>query len=74
VKIGQPAHVRIDGGSQPYPGTVTFISPQAEFTPRNVQTPDERVKLVYRVKITLKNPDGVFKPGMPADGYLRGAP
>jgi len=48
-------------------GRVSFVSPVAEFTPRNVQTPDERAKLVFRVKITLPNPDGTFKPGMPAD-------
>jgi len=71
VKLGQPARVRIDGDSRDFQGTVTFLSPEAEFTPRNVQTPDERVKLVYRVKITLPNPSGIFKPGMPADGYLQ---
>ena len=49
---------------------MTFISPEAEFTPRDVQTPDERTKLVYRVKIELDNSNGVFKPGMPADGYI----
>ena len=72
VKVGQAARVRIDGDKKAYPGAISFVSPQAEFTPRNVQTPDERAKLVYRVKITLKNPDGIFKPGMPADGYLEG--
>ncbi len=70
VKLGQPAQVRIDGQAQRYEGVVTFVSPDAEFTPKNVQTPDERAKLVFRVKITLKNPQGVFKPGMPADGFL----
>lgn len=70
VRLGQPATVRIDGEPKPFAGRVTFVSPEAEFTPRNVQTPDERAKLVYRVKITLQNPDGVFKPGMPADGFL----
>lgn len=74
VKLGQPARVKIDGDGTFYDGTVTFVSPVAEFTPRNVQTPEERAKLVYRVKITLPNPDGVFKPGMPADGYLGAAP
>jgi HlyD family secretion protein len=70
VKLGQPARVKIDGDSREFKGTVTFVSPEAEFTPRNAQTPEERAKLVYRVKITLPNPEGVFKPGMPADGYL----
>lgn len=70
VKLGQAAQVRIDGDTRVFDGHVTFISSEAEFTPKNVQTPDEREKLVYRVKITLPNPDGTFKPGMPADGYL----
>ena len=74
VKLGQAAAVRIDGSDRRYPGKVTFVSPEAEFTPRNAQTPDERAKLVYRVKITLPNPDGVFKPGMPGDGYLEAGP
>lgn len=70
VTLGQPAWVRVDGNPKRYEGRVTFIASEAEFTPKNVQTPEERVKLVYRVKITLPNPDGLFKPGMPADGYL----
>ena len=48
-------------------GTITFIASQAEFTPKNVQTRDERVKLVYKVKVGLDNKDGLFKPGMPAE-------
>lgn len=70
VKLGQAARVKVDGMSTFFDGEVTFVSPQAEFTPRNVQTADERAKLVYRVKITLPNTNGIFKPGMPADGYL----
>jgi HlyD family secretion protein len=70
IKIGRKATVKIDGDPSRYEGTVTFVSPEAEFTPRNIQTPDERVKLVYRIKVTLPNPKGIFKPGMPADGYL----
>jgi HlyD family secretion protein len=70
VKLGQRAQVQIDGQTKRFDGIVTFISPEAEFTPKNVQTPEERAKLVFRVKITLKNPEGVFKPGMPADGFL----
>ena len=71
VKLGQPVEVAVNGDPRRYPGAVTFVSPEAEFTPRNVQTPEERAKLVYRIKITLPNPEGVFKPGLPADGYLR---
>lgn len=70
VRLGQSAWVRLDGSPQRYEGKITFVSPEAEFTPRNAQTPDERAKLVYRVKIALPNPRGVFKPGMPAEGYL----
>jgi HlyD family secretion protein len=70
VSLGQRAQVRVDGDERLYDGTVTFISPEAEFTPRDVQTPEERAKLVYRVKISLPNPDGLFKSGMAADGYL----
>ncbi len=70
VKLGQKAHIKIDGDPKRYEGIITFIASEAEFTPRNVQTPDERTKLVYRIKITLPNANHVFKPGMPADGYL----
>jgi len=70
VALGRKVAVKTDGSPERYEGTVTFISPEAEFTPRNVQTPDERVKLVYRIKVTLPNPQRLFKPGMPADGFL----
>jgi HlyD family secretion protein len=70
IRIGKEAEVRTDGG-QVREGRITFISPQAEFTPKNVQTRDERVKLVYKVKIGLENEDGLFKPGMPAEARLR---
>mgnify|MGYP001812951486 FL=1 len=70
VKLGQSVTVRVDGSDQSFDGTVSFISPVAEFTPKNVQTPDERAKLVFRVKVQLANPEGIFKPGMPADAYF----
>jgi HlyD family secretion protein len=54
-----------------YPGTVTYISPEAEFTPKNVQTKEERVKLVYRIKVTLQNPKQELKAGMPVDVVLK---
>jgi HlyD family secretion protein len=69
IRIGQPARITTDDG-QTRDGTVSFIAPEAEFTPKNVQTKDERVKLVYRVKIALENKDGLFKPGMPAEAVL----
>ena len=66
IMLGQAATVRTDAGSS-VQGKVTFISPRAEFTPRNVQTADERSKLVYRVKVTVDNSAGVLKQGMPVD-------
>ena len=53
-----------------YEGIVTYISSQAEFTPKSVQTFEERVKLMYRIKIALSNPDGELKPGMSADAAI----
>lgn len=69
IKLGAEADVVTDGG-ETRRGKVTFIASTAEFTPKNVQTRDERVKLVYRVKIGLDNADGLFKPGMPAQARL----
>jgi HlyD family secretion protein len=64
LRIDQPATVMTDAGDR-LEGRVTFVSPKAEFTPRNVQTPDERAKLVYRVKVSVDNRRGILKPGMP---------
>jgi HlyD family secretion protein len=72
IRIGQAAEVTTDGG-QKRSGRVSYVASQAEFTPKNVQTRDERVKLVYKVKIALENADGVFKPGMPAEAGLNAA-
>jgi HlyD family secretion protein len=72
VKIGQKAEVRTDTfPDKIYKGRVSFISPQGEFTPKIIQTHKERVKLVYRVKISIPNPEGELKTGMPADAWLR---
>lgn len=71
VKLGQTASVTIDGRpNKVFNGKISFISSQAEFTPKNVQTEKERVKLVYRIKITLANPEMELKPGMPADAVI----
>jgi HlyD family secretion protein len=70
VKLGQSATVHTDAGGQSLSGTVTFISPKAEFTPRNVQTAEERSKLVYRIKVGVDNRAGVLKSGMPVDAEL----
>lgn len=71
VKVGRPARVFVDAypGEQ-FEGRVTFIAHEAEFTPRNVQTQEERVTLVFGVKITLDNPTFRLKPGMPADAEI----
>jgi HlyD family secretion protein len=70
VKLGQKATVFTDAGGPGLPGEVTFVSPRAEFTPRNVQTAEERSKLVYRIKANVDNREGVLKPGMPVDAEL----
>jgi HlyD family secretion protein len=68
VKLGQKARITVDTyKDRYYEGTVTFISSDAEFTPKNVQTQEERVKLVFGVKVTVKNRNQELKPGMPAD-------
>ena len=71
VKVGQRAWVTTDTyPGKKYEGRVSFISSEAEFTPKNVQTPKERVKLVYRIKINITNPKMELKPGMPADAVI----
>jgi len=71
VHLGMAAQVTVDAfPDQPFPGKVTFVSDRAEFTPKNIQTPDERVKLVYRVKVEVEPRDEALKPGMPADTVL----
>jgi len=68
VKLGQSAEVRIDGmPGKVFPGRVSFISPEAEFTPKTVETRELRVDLVYLIKVEVDNPDGLLKIGMPAD-------
>lgn len=74
IALGQPATLFTDAGGAGLTGTVTFISPKAEFTPRNVQTADERAKLVYRIRVSVDNSGGVLKQGMPVDAELALAP
>lgn len=72
VKLGQAVRVTTDSHpGKVYPGQVSFISSEAEFTPKSVQTEKERVKLVYRIKVTLANPGLELKPGMPADAEIQ---
>ncbi len=71
VKLGQKANISIDSyPGKLYQGVVTYISTRAEFTPKNVQTREERIKQVYRVKITIPNQNQDLKIGMPAEGYI----
>jgi HlyD family secretion protein len=71
VKFGQRAEVVTDTDpGKIYVGRVSFISPEAEFTPKTVQTQQERVKLVYRIKIDIDNPNLELKPGTPADADI----
>ena len=75
VRIGDQVKVYIDSHpDRAFEGRVSRIRENAEFTPRNVQTKDERVKLVFGIEITLPNPEGFLKPGLPADAVLAEAP
>jgi len=68
VRLGQKVSVTVDGlPGKTFHGTLSFISPKAEFTPKSVETRALRVDLVYRVKVRLEDPEGVLKLGMPAD-------
>lgn len=71
IKIGQNVTVKIDSGEEMknYKGAISWISASAEFTPKIIQTKEERVNLVYAVKVTVKN-DGSLKIGMPAEMWI----
>ncbi|MCX6142623.1 MAG: efflux RND transporter periplasmic adaptor subunit [Ignavibacteriales bacterium] len=72
AKLGGMADVYIDTyPDKPFPAKVVYISPIAEFTPKNVQTKEDRTKLVFGVKLEIENKEGVLKSGMPADAYVR---
>ena len=70
IRIGQAATVFTDAGGAGIAGTISYISPKAEFTPRNVQTAEERSKLVYRVRISVDNKEGILKQGMPVEAEI----
>lgn len=71
ITIGQTARVSVDAfKDRTFEGRVVFVSPTAEFTPKNIQTKDERTKLVFGVKVRVANPDGALKAGNPADVVL----
>ena len=71
VKLNQEAYIKTDTyPNKEYKGRISFISSEAEFTPKQIQTTEERVKLVYRIKIAVDNTNLELKPGMPADGFI----
>ncbi len=71
VKLNQSVDIKTDTyPNKIYKGRVSFISQEAEFTPKYIQTKEERTKLVYRIKIDVDNSDFELKPGMPADAYI----
>jgi HlyD family secretion protein len=71
VKLNQEAYVLADTyPGKRYKGWVSFVSSEAEFTPKTIQTTEERVKLVYRIKVRVDNSSLELKPGMPADAYI----
>jgi HlyD family secretion protein len=76
VALGQEARVYVDAyPGRAFPARVSKVSQEAEFTPKNVETREERVKLVFAVEVALaENPGGVLKPGMPADAVIRWQP
>jgi multidrug resistance efflux pump len=72
VRIGQQVDVSVDSfPERVFVGRVESIAGEAEFTPRNVQTKEERVNLVFAVDVSIPNPDHALKPGMPADAIVR---
>ncbi len=71
IKLGQKMKIKVDSfPDKTFEGKVTFISDSAEFTPKQIYTAEERVKLVYRVKIEIIDTKGLLKPGIPADAYI----
>jgi len=72
IKPGDKVNVTVDSYPEKvFNGKVVFISPEAEFTPKNIQTKEERTKLVFKVKISVPNPDFELKSGMPADAVVK---
>ena len=72
IHLNDPADVFLDARpDSAIKGSVSFISQKAEFTPKNVQTKKERIKLVFAVRIKVDNSSGAFKPGLPVDVYLK---
>jgi len=74
IKMNQPAVLYFDGLKKTFNGRVSFIASQAEFTPRNVQTQEERITQTFAVKVTLENPEPFLRPGVSCDVMIRVAP
>jgi len=72
IRLGNPARIYCDAHpNRPFEAKVININQQAEFTPKNVETKQERVNLVFAVKVRAENPEGLLKPGMPADAIIK---
>jgi HlyD family secretion protein len=72
VKLGQKAKLTTDSNKgKIYWGTVSFIASEAEFTPKQIQTKEERVKLVYRIKVDVDNSSHDLKNNMPVDAEIQ---
>jgi len=72
IKLGDPARVRVDAfPDRTFEATVKRIDQQAQFTPRDIHMPEERTRMVFGVTLDMRNPDGILKPGMPADSWIR---
>ncbi|MFT4110134.1 efflux RND transporter periplasmic adaptor subunit [Propionicimonas sp.] len=70
VKVGRAATATTDSSAATFAGTVTYVATSAQFTPNTIQTKDQRVKLVYEVRVRLSDDSGTLKPGMPVDVAL----
>jgi RND family efflux transporter MFP subunit len=71
VKVGQTGTLTTDSATKQYHADVVFVNSQAEFTPSSIETKDQRVNLVYQVKLRITDADSALKPGMPADVVLK---
>jgi HlyD family secretion protein len=75
LRLGSDARIRIDAfPERTFDAEVTRIDERAQFTPREVYVPEERVRLMFGVTLSASNPDGLLKPGMPADAWIRWDP
>ena len=70
VKLGQQVYFTVSGSADKYPGSIVEIASQGEFTPKTIQTKQERTNIVYAVKIKIEHQGGILKPGMPADVFF----